>query len=100
VIVLVQALALAAAFVSETVGTVAMVVTAVAGLAGLVSIVAVSVRRWHDLDKSGWWVLIGFVPVVGLYALVMNGFVQGAPGSNGYGLAPVGLPAARASQPV
>src|SRR5262245_14896631 len=27
---------------------------------------AVSVKRWHDRDKSGWWVLIGLVPLVGL----------------------------------
>ena len=26
---------------------------------------AVSVKRWHDRDKSGWWILIGLVPLIG-----------------------------------
>jgi uncharacterized membrane protein YhaH (DUF805 family) len=37
---------------------------------------ATQVKRWHDRDKSGWWVLIGFVPVVGwAWSLVEAGFL-------------------------
>lgn len=44
------------------------------------------VRRWHDLDKSGWWILIGLVPFIGgLYSFVMLGFVAGTDGRNSYG---------------
>ena len=32
--------------------------------------VAVSVRRLHDLDKSGWWFLIGFIPIIGAITLI------------------------------
>lgn len=48
--------------------------------------VAVSVKRWHDLGRSGWWVLILLVPVVGLiWTLVANGIVRGDAGPNRFG---------------
>ena len=41
---------------------------------------AIQAKRWHDVDKSAWWILIGLVPVVGgLIALVFNGFIAGTP---------------------
>lgn len=40
-------------------------------LAALVPCVAVTVRRLHDLDRSGWWVLLGFVPIIGWIVLVL-----------------------------
>ena len=50
---------------------------------------AVSIKRWHDRDYAGWWVLLGLVPVVGWIAtLVVNGFLPGTPGPNRYGPAP------------
>lgn len=50
---------------------------------------AVSIKRWHDRDSSGWWVLVMLVPVVGwLVALVFNGFLAGTRGSNRYGPEP------------
>jgi uncharacterized membrane protein YhaH (DUF805 family) len=50
---------------------------------------AIAVKRWHDVDKSGWWVLVGLVPAVGgLIALVFNGFIAGTPGPNQYGPPP------------
>lgn len=50
---------------------------------------AVQAKRWHDVDKSAWWILIGLVPFVGgLIALVFNGFLPGTPGPNRFGNAP------------
>jgi len=47
---------------------------------------AMQVKRWHDRDKSGWMVLINFIPVLGLiWALVELGFLQGTIGPNQYG---------------
>lgn len=47
---------------------------------------AICAKRWHDVDKSAWWILIGLVPVVGgLVALVFNGFIPGTPGANRFG---------------
>jgi len=52
---------------------------------------AVQVKRWHDQDRSGWWVLIGFIPLVGwLIALSMNGFIASTPGDNRFGAMPAG----------
>jgi uncharacterized membrane protein YhaH (DUF805 family) len=56
--------------------------------------VAVSVKRWHDRDRSGWWVLVNLVPVIGwLWALVENGFLRGTPGPNRFGADPLARPA-------
>lgn len=47
---------------------------------------AVQVKRWHDINKSGWWVLILLVPIIGgLIALIANGFSPGTDGENEYG---------------
>ncbi len=52
---------------------------------------AISIKRWHDRDKSGWWVLIGLVPVIGgIWALVETGFLAGTGGPNQYGPDPLG----------
>ena len=50
---------------------------------------AVQAKRWHDRDKSAWWLLMGFIPVVGwLWALIENGFLVGTIGANRFGPAP------------
>ncbi len=54
---------------------------------------AVSVKRWHDRDKSGWWVLLNLVPVIGwLWALIDNGFLRGTSGPNRFGEDPLARP--------
>jgi len=58
----------------------------VAGLAIIWPALAIQAKRWHDVDKSAWWILIGFVPAVGaLIALIFNGFLPGTPGPNRFG---------------
>ena len=47
---------------------------------------AVAVKRWHDRGKSGWWVLINLIPVLGtIWALVENGLRRGTIGANRFG---------------
>jgi uncharacterized membrane protein YhaH (DUF805 family) len=54
---------------------------------------AVSVKRWHDRDKPGWWVLLNLLPVVGwLWAIVDNGFLRGTSGPNRFGDDPLADP--------
>jgi len=42
---------------------------------------ALTVRRLHDIDRSGWWVLIGLVPFGGIVLLVFA-LLEGTPGPN------------------
>lgn len=47
---------------------------------------ATQAKRWHDNNKSGWWTLITFVPVVGpLWAFVELGCLRGTIGDNRFG---------------
>ena len=51
--------------------------------------IAVSVRRMHDLDKSGWWIFIVLIPIVGII-LYIYWFVQrGTVGDNRFGPDPL-----------
>jgi uncharacterized membrane protein YhaH (DUF805 family) len=51
---------------------------------------AISIKRWHDRGKSGWWVLITLIPLIGpIWALVETGFLEGDPGDNQYGPNPL-----------
>ena len=62
----------------------------VAMLAVLVPSIAVAIKRFHDRDMSGWFVLLGLIPFVGgLILLVMVGFLPGTDGDNQYGPNPL-----------
>ena len=51
---------------------------------------AITTKRWHDRDKSGWWSLILFVPLVGpIWMLVECGFLRGTEGPNRFGPDPL-----------
>jgi uncharacterized membrane protein YhaH (DUF805 family) len=59
----------------------------------LVPSIAVSIRRLHDTDRSGWWILIGFVPLVGGIVLLVFMCLDGTAGANQYGPDPKGMAA-------
>lgn len=54
-------------------------------LAILIPTLAVSVRRLHDIEKSGWWYLINFVPCIGQLVFLVFCCIAGTPGENKYG---------------
>ena len=57
-------------------------------IAVLAPVLAVSVRRLHDSDKSGWWLLIILIPFVG-GLIFLNFMLSGStPGQNEYGESP------------
>jgi uncharacterized membrane protein YhaH (DUF805 family) len=51
----------------------------------------IGIKRFHDRDKSGWWVLIALVPLIGwIWYLIECGFLPGTSGPNRYGPDPLG----------
>ena len=59
-----------------------------ASLAVFLPGLAVTCRRLHDIGKSGWWMLIAFVPLVGIILLLVWECKDSAPGTNAYGANP------------
>ncbi len=55
------------------------------GLAVLIPSIAVAVRRLHDINKSGWWILIALIPLVGAIWLIVLLATNGDQGPNQYG---------------
>jgi uncharacterized membrane protein YhaH (DUF805 family) len=53
----------------------------------------VTVRRLHDTDRTGWWVLIGLIPLIGYIVLLVFLVTDGTPGQNKHGAPPKGLAA-------
>lgn len=58
------------------------------GLIVFLPSLAVAIRRFHDTDKSGFWVLINLIPVVGWIIYLVMMLKQGDTGANKYGPAP------------
>ena len=54
-------------------------------VAVLIPTLAVSVRRLHDTNRSGWWVLIGFIPFIGALVLIYFFVQDSTPGANQHG---------------
>lgn len=54
-------------------------------LALLIPTIAVAVRRLHDTGRTGWWLLIGFVPLIGAIVLLVFLVIAGNPGPNAHG---------------
>jgi uncharacterized membrane protein YhaH (DUF805 family) len=54
-------------------------------LAVLIPGLAVSFRRLHDIDKSAWWLLIAFVPLIGVIVLLVFACMEGTRGDNRFG---------------
>lgn len=54
------------------------------GIATFVPVLALTMRRLHDTDKSGWFIILGCIPCVNIVLLVFM-CLAGTPGSNKYG---------------
>jgi uncharacterized membrane protein YhaH (DUF805 family) len=66
-------------------------------LAILVPSISLGARRLHDIGRSGWWQLIGLIPIIGWIILIVWAVTEGQPGPNRFGPDPkldgVGTPA-------
>lgn len=55
-------------------------------LLAFIATLAITVRRFHDRNKSAWWLLIGLIPYLGaLWMFIELGFLKGTKGPNRYG---------------
>jgi uncharacterized membrane protein YhaH (DUF805 family) len=61
-------------------------------LAVLLPSLAVGVRRLHDTGRSGWWLLISLIPLIGAIVLVVFFATDGEPQPNAYGPDPKAIP--------
>jgi uncharacterized membrane protein YhaH (DUF805 family) len=57
----------------------------VLGILWLIFGLAVAIRRLHDINRTGWWFLIGFVPFVGGITLLVFSLLPGTRGPNRFG---------------
>jgi uncharacterized membrane protein YhaH (DUF805 family) len=64
------------------------ILSPLASLALLLPNLAVGIRRLHDTNHSGWWILIGLIPIIGFIVLLVFLVTQGDPGDNEYGPPP------------
>lgn len=74
-------------------GAVSMVVSGlflIFALAIIVPMFAISFRRLHDTDRSAWWLLIGFLPLIGAIVLIVFYVTPGTKGPNRFGPDPLG----------
>ena len=62
---------------------------AILSLATLLPSISVAVRRLHDVGKSGWWLLVMFVPLLGALYLIFLYVQRGTEGRNIYGPDPL-----------
>jgi uncharacterized membrane protein YhaH (DUF805 family) len=75
-----------AAIIDAAIGTPALQI--IVGLALLVPGLAVGVRRLHDTDRSGWFLLIALIPLVGTIIVIVFLCQDSSPGTNAYGPSP------------
>lgn len=64
------------------------VLASIYGLAVMIPGIAVSVRRLHDTSRSGWWLLIGLIPLLGAIVLLVFMVQDSQPDENQYGANP------------
>lgn len=65
--------------------------TSIYWLAVLIPAIAVGVRRLHDIGRSGWWLLLVFIPVIGPLIIFVMMLFNSEPGTNSYGPNPKGI---------
>lgn len=77
-------ISLAIAFVEQIAG-IPGIFSVLYTLAVLLPSIAVGIRRLHDTDRSGWWLLIALVPILGALVLLVFFVQDSKAGSNEYG---------------
>lgn len=63
------------------------IISIIVGFALLIPSISIGTRRLHDTGRTGWWQLIYFVPIIGLFVMIFF-LVQDSHGDNDYGVNP------------
>ncbi len=78
-------LAIAVTALDGTVFEESMLLTLFVWLGLILPSLSVAIRRLHDTDRSGWWILISFIPIIGFVVLLVFYLQESDPGENSYG---------------
>ncbi|OAM53042.1 hypothetical protein A7981_06365 [Methylovorus sp. MM2] len=73
---------------SLVLGFISDIASMVFSLATLLPSIAVGVRRLHDTNRSGWWLLLGLIPIIGWIILIVFMATEGESTDNEYGSVP------------
>jgi uncharacterized membrane protein YhaH (DUF805 family) len=71
------------------IGSSVSALTSIFWLATIIPDLAVYVRRLHDTDRNGWWLLLFFVPLLGAIVLLVWLCTRGSDGYNRFGADPL-----------
>ena len=74
--------------VSMALSIVSSILSGLFSLATLLPALAAGARRLHDTNRSGWWQLIGLIPVIGLIVMIVFCAQEGESADNQYGAVP------------
>jgi uncharacterized membrane protein YhaH (DUF805 family) len=74
---------IAGSIVDAVIGS--QILNIVVSLGLLLPNLSVSIRRLHDTDRTGWWILIALIPLIGLIVLLVFYLQKSDPGDNSYG---------------
>lgn len=78
-----------AGMLGEAIGGILALIIGLVILASFIPLISVTIRRLHDVDKSGWFFLIAFIPIASLYILYLT-IIKGTDGPNRFGPDPLG----------
>ncbi len=74
--------------VSLAIGALSRSASGLFSLVTLLPSLAVGARRLHDTDRSGWWQLLWFIPIIGWIVLLVFFVSEGSAGDNRFGSPP------------
>ncbi|MGB3613789.1 MAG: DUF805 domain-containing protein [Elainellaceae cyanobacterium] len=90
-------IAIAIAFVEAILGGISgtdqSILSVIYSLAVLLPSLGVATRRLHDTGRTGWWLLLGFIPIIGSIVVIVFLCKDSEPGTNAYGPNPKGAEA-------
>ncbi|WP_444684402.1 DUF805 domain-containing protein [Alkalicoccus luteus] len=85
---LINILSMLALVIVQEAADIAPLLTGLYSIAVVVPALAVGVRRMHDTGRSGWFVLVSFVPVLGVFLFAIFAALDSEAGPNDYGSNP------------